>query len=267
MKKRFIRMAIALVMICALLVGCGSPNPSGKVDDAVIKDITVRALKEKYGEEFVVHKVYETTKDTYLTVCSPKNQRDVVFDVQVGIWQKDGEEKGSIGGIGTGAVAAKVSRQMEEELQEIFPDCYVHAVVFGAGGEDIDRMNCTLQEYMQSYRDIGLDPMKYMHILIQIHVGESTLGKDALEAEYRYFTERMQKAVAEDSFPPATIWIYYTDEETKGWCREYFHENYQGEQDYYDKLEGCRKICLNLYCGEEFSKTYEEYADLRKGER
>lgn len=144
---------------------------------------------------------------------------------------------------------------------------YIQYCSEAKAGGSFEHIDCTLEEYMKIYTDTGFDPMEWMHVLIQIHVGEGEPEKDALEAEYQYFAEQMQKAVAEENFPPATVWLYPVDEETKGWCREYFQENYQGWQDYYDKLEGCGKMCLKLYCGEEFSKTYEEYAALRKGEQ
>ncbi len=269
MKKRFVKLTIALLMVCLLFSGCGSKDNVGKADDAVVKEIAAKALEEKYGEEFVVHKVREITKDIFFTVCSPKNRMDIVFEAEIDRWQKDGEERGGIkdGDCADGAVAAQVSQKLEEEMQEIFPDCYVHAVVFGAKGVRFERTDCTLEEYMKGYTDIGSDPMKQIHILIQVHIREDEPGEDALKAEYQYFSERMQKEVAEENFPPATIWIYSTDAETREWCREYFQENYQGWQDYYDKLEGCGKMCLKLYCGEEFSRTYEEYAALRKGEQ
>ncbi|MCM1327776.1 MAG: hypothetical protein NC094_02750 [Bacteroidales bacterium] len=262
-------LVLAVAVLCmACVTGC-SGSKSGQTDDDIVKEITAKALEEKYGEDFVVHKVYEVTKDTYRTVCSPQNRSDIVFETKITRWQKDGEEKGRIDSntCGNGAVAAQISRQMEEELQEIFPGCYVHTVVFGGNGDRFDHTDCTLEEYMQSYTDKELDPMEWMHVLIQIHIRAGENKEAALEAEYQYFAERMQKEVAEESFPPATIWIYSMNEETKEWCRKYFQENYQGRQDYYDKLEESKKICLKLYCGDEFSKTYEEYAALRKGER
>lgn len=269
MKKKFVKILTALLVVCLLFSGCGSKDNAGKADDAVVKEIAAKALEEKYGEEFVVHKVRKTTKDTFFTVCSPKNRMDIVFEAEIGRWQKDGEERGSIkyDDCADGAVAAQVSQKLEEEMQEIFPDCYVHAVAFGTHGDRFEHTDCTLEEYMKSYTDRGFDPMAEMYILIQIHIKEGEPDEDALKAEYRYFSERMQKEVAEGNFLPATIWIYSTDTETREWCREYFQENYQGWQDYYNKLEGCGKICLKLYCGEEFSKTYEEYAALRKGEQ
>lgn len=269
MKKKFAQILAALLMVCLLFSGCGSENNSSKVDDAIVKDITAKALEEKYGEEFVVHKVREITKDTFFTVCSPKNRMDIVFEAEIDRWQKDGEERGSIkdDDCADGAVAAQVSQKLEEELQEIFPDCYVHTVAFGTHGDRFEHTDCTLEEYMKSYTDRGVDPKAEMYILIQIHIKEGEPDEDAMKAEYQYFSERMQKEVAEGNFLPATIWIYSMDMETREWCREYFQENYQGWQDYYDKLEGCGKMCLKLYCGEEFSKTYEEYAALRKGEQ
>ena len=268
-KKKSAQILAALLVVCLLFSGCGSKDNAGKADDTIVKEIAAKALEEKYGEEFVVHKVSEITKDTFLTVCSPKNRMDIVFEAEIGRWQKDGEETGSIkdDDCADGAVAAQISRQLEEEMQEIFPGCYVHTILFGSEGGRFEHVDCTLEEYMKSYTDTGFDPMEWMHILIQVHIREDEPGEDVLKAEYRYFSERMQKEVAKEDFPPATIWIYSTDAETREWCREYFQENYQGWQGYYDKLEGCGKICLKLYCGEEFSKTYEEYAALRKGEQ
>lgn len=136
MKKKFARILAALFMVCLLFSGCGSKDNAGKTDDAIVKDITTKALEEKYGEEFVVHKMYETTKDTYRTVCSPKNRSDIVFETKITRWQKDGEERGSIkyDYCGDGAVAAQISRQLEEEVQEVFPGCYVHTILFGSEG-------------------------------------------------------------------------------------------------------------------------------------
>ncbi len=84
MKKRFVKLTIALLMVCLLFSGCGSKDNVGKADDAVVKEIAAKALEEKYGEE------------------------------RGGIKYRDYAD---------GAVGAQVRQLLVEEMQEIFPDC------------------------------------------------------------------------------------------------------------------------------------------------
>lgn len=277
MKERFIKAAITLFMMCFLLAGCGG-NSLRELDDAVMKEIAEEALKEEYGEEFIIHKAVKEYNQTFFVTCSPKSQEEVVFEARIHRWQnKDGEEKGSVrdDNYKEGKISVQISKELEEEMQKIFPDCYVHVVVFGLIGITYDNIpELTLDRYLERYTldyNGEYDPhyLKYgdLQLLVQVHVREESLQNADLAKEYQYFSEEILGSLDEGCFPETNVWIYPVDSEEQEWCREYFKTNYQGWQDYYDKVENDKKLYLKCFFNREFAWTYEEYAALRRGEK
>ncbi|MCM1326209.1 MAG: hypothetical protein NC094_02730 [Bacteroidales bacterium] len=274
--KAWLTLAVAvLCMVCA--TGC-SGNSLRELDDAVMKEIAADALKEKYGEEFIIHKAVKEYNQTFFVTCSPKSQEEVVFEAWIDRRQnKDGEEKGRVGrdNYDEGKVSVQISKELEEEMQEIFPDCYVHVVAFGfaiLNGDEIREL--TLHKFMEEYvldYDGEYDPTDleagFLQVLVQVHVKEENLQNADLEAEYQYFSEEILGSLDDGWFPEMNVWIYPVDSEEQEWCREYFKTNYQGWQDYYDKIESDKKLCLKCFFNREFAWTYEEYAALRRGEK
>ncbi|MCM1326204.1 MAG: hypothetical protein NC094_02705 [Bacteroidales bacterium] len=240
-------------------------NSRKKPDEAAMKKAAAEALEMKFGEKFLVHKVYIENRREFWVVCSPESNKEVVFEAEI-IGYEESQVSYSSYNYGASVVAWKISRRLEEELQQYFPECYVHTIIFN---RDLDksadsRLNITVEEYMEKPENIS-DGISNVRCLVQIHVNEEILWQGMTEESYRYFAEELQKDVTENKIPAAIIWVYGMDEKKLEWCRDYFQENYQGGSDYYDMLEGCSRFRMG-YPGREFNLTYEEYRKAGEGD-
>lgn len=249
-----------------LLIFRYSQNSRKGPDEETMKKAAAEALETKFGEKFTVHKVYKENQYEFWAVCSPESNSEVVFEAEI-----HGYEESSVDYFNytyeAGAVSWKISQRLEEELQEYFPGCYVHTIIFewDLGKPEGSRLDTTVEEYMEKCED-SPNTLDHVKCLVQVHINKETLRQGMTEESYQYFAEELQKDITEKKFPSAIIWVYGMDEAKLEWCREYFLENYQGGSDYYDMLEGCSRFRMG-YPGREFNMTYEEYQKAGEGER
>lgn len=259
--RRGIRKAEAAVLLLAasiLLTGCYGPTLKDLRDslysEVSIKRAAEKRLKERYGEEFVVHNVQSTSWSTYDAACSPKADRRVVF--KIGGW-KDGT---SIyrDNYGKNAISAQISRKLEDELQEYFSGCYVKtdpAVQVQEGYLNADSIrNLSMKEYAERY------PREEFRV--DVYVPQEFLKDDTIESEYQYFSEILQGEMKAGEIPYiGIVRIYYVDKEQAGNCREYFKQNYD---TFSYETERCYSFSV-AYPYEKINRTSEEYEELRRG--
>lgn len=254
--KRNVRMgkqilaAAALLCACLLLAGCTTRE-----------EVVEKLLEKRYGEEFVVHKTW-SSGDSYAT-CSPKNNRDVVFEVR---FSKDDGKIWNDRYVNA-VVSFQISRKLEEELQEYFPGCYVHS---NGDYRDHDRylsfsniQSVTPEMYTERYPEESFT--------VRVYVEREKLQQDMIEKEYRYFSEILQEEMEEGMIPELTILFYYVDARQQSQIRQYFltHDWANGDGEYDDIIEGNFDwgLCYVDYgCPVgKIDVTYEEYEELRRG--
>ncbi len=250
-----IRKAVAAALLLAaglLLTGCSSDLKNFFRSDDSMKRMAKEDLKERYGEEFVVHKVWGRSMDSYAATCSPKEDGRVVFEIGA---FKDGTGIYSEN-YGKSAVAAKISQKLEEELQEYFPGCYVYTSAdMQIGYLNADNVrDITLEEYAERC------PREKFSV--HVYVDKGALKDDSIEAEYRYFSETLLGEIKAGKIPYISpVYIHYVDAKQLQICKEYFKESCDA---YSDTVEGGYEFSLsNRY--EKINRTYEEYEELRRG--
>ncbi len=81
--------AAILVLVFALAMsGCVKITYWDGLTKSEARELVENALEEKYGEEFVVKKMYKTGATYYSSEdlwaeCSPKSDSDILFTVQI----------------------------------------------------------------------------------------------------------------------------------------------------------------------------------------
>lgn len=249
MRKQMLAAAV-LLGACLLLAGC-----------ATREEVAKKILKERYGEEFVVHKTW-SSGGSYAT-CSPKNNRDVVFEVSFS--KDDGKIRNDR--YVNAVVSLRISKKLEEELQEYFPGCYVHS-----NGNYGDR-----DRYL-SFSDIqSVTPKMYTErypeesFTVSVYVEKEKLRQDTIGEEYQYFSETLLEEMEEGLLPDITAHFYYVDAEQQSQIRQYFltHDWENGNGEYNDIIRGAYDwgFAYSDYGrpNGKINKTYEEYEELRRG--
>ncbi|MCM1383468.1 MAG: hypothetical protein NC243_02870 [Lachnoclostridium sp.] len=247
--------AVTIILLLAtsiLLTGCGSDLKSFFLSDASMKRMAKEDLKERYGEEFVVHEVWSSSWHTYAATCSPKADGRVVFEIGA---YKDGTGIYSEN-YGKSVVAAQISQKLEKELQEYFPKCYVHTSVdIQIGYLNADNVkDITLEEYAKRY------PREKFSV--HVYADRELLKTDSIADEYRYFSETLLGEIKTGELPCITpVRIHYVDADQLQNCKEYYKKNCDA---YSDAVEEVYEFWFsNRY--EKINKTYEEYEEMRRG--
>lgn len=233
-------------------------------DEDAMKKAAAEALEAQFGEKFTVHKVDKENQRTFWAICSPESNSEVVFEAEILGYEVSRVKNYNYD---RSAVSWKISQRLEEELQEYFPGCYVHTIIFGDdfGKPEGSLLDVTVEEYMAK-KENSSSTLDFVKCLVQIHVNEETLQQGMVEESYQYFAEELQQDITDKKFPSAIIWVYSMDKTKLEWCRDYFRENYQGGSDYYDMLEWCSRFRMG-YPGREFNMSYEEYQKAGEGDR
>lgn len=250
-----IRKSVAVVLLLAanvLLTGCSSDLKNFFRSDASMKRMAKEDLKERYGEEFVVHKVWGLSMGSYAANCSPKADSRVVFEIGA---YKDGTGIYSEN-YGKSAVAAKISQKLEEELQEYFPGCYVYTSAdMQIGYLNADNVrDITLEEYAERC------PRE--EFSVHVYVDKGALKEDSIEAEYQYFSETLLGEIKAGEIPYVSlVYIHYVDARQLQICKDYFKESCDPWDDVVE--EGYKLWVASCY--EKINQTYEEYEELRRG--
>ena len=223
--------------------------PEGKIS------MTKRVLREKYGEEFIVHDVYSKASHEYFADCSPVSNEEVAF--RAAVW-KDGsgvvydEYLESI-------VARELKNEIEEELQKYFDSVFVKVYLSYRVGSD------TFYEEVNSMQDVTMEA--YVKIVnpswCRIDIGiDAEEGNEHLEEEYAFY-ESMQKKISDKKIPPMDVYYYNMDTELQEWCRNYFTQHGQAHGTYDSKCHECNEMTYRCTT-EGISITYDEFKTMRE---
>ncbi|MDE7251324.1 MAG: hypothetical protein K2O32_00055 [Acetatifactor sp.] len=217
--------------------------------------MTKRVLREKYGEEFIVHDVYSKASHEYFADCSPVSNKEVAF--RAAVW-KDGsgvvydEYLESI-------VARELKNEIEEELQKYFDSVFVKVYLSYRVGSD------TFYEEVNSMQDVTMEA--YVRIVnpswCRIDIGiDAEEGNEHLEEEYAFY-ESMQKKISDKKIPPMDVYYYDMDAELQEWCSSYFTQNGQAYGTYDSKCHECNEMTYRC-TAEGVSITYDEFKTMRE---
>lgn len=217
--------------------------------------MTKRVLREKYGEEFIVHDVYSKASHEYFADCSPASNEEIVF--QAAVW-KDGS------GVVydkylQGIVAMEIEKEMEEELKKYYNSVFVKVyITCGADadtryGEVNSVQDVTMEEYVKKVNpircwiDIGIDAEE---------------GNDHLEEEYAFY-ESMQEEISDKKIPPLHMVCYNMDAELQEWCSSYYTQNAEAYGTYTSKCAECNEMEYDC-TAEGVSITYDDFKTMRE---
>ena len=135
MRKIRVRVVSVLLLLSLLLTGCSSEVKNYIHTDTGLKHEAEDVLEEKYGEKFVIKKVWTKNQTTFYATCSPEANPEVVFEAEV---YKDGS-----GWYTDNYIQALIARQIEERMEakvnEVFGECHVEAAFYG-GMPNIDEL-------------------------------------------------------------------------------------------------------------------------------
>lgn len=210
-------------------------------------------LREKYGEEFIVHSVWSKSPSDFYADCSPVSNEEVVF--QAVLW-KDGS------GIEydeylQGVISRKFSDRFQEELGQIFDDCYVYTSILYDARVEFDNVpETTIEQYVEKYREVHGEG-GYWVVFVFVNLEKEQEG--GVEREYEYFLQ-MGSELIEKQMPDIYIELYGVDEETRNWCENYFSVN-ATERDEFTSMEA-KNPCFSIrYKKGKIKQTFEEYKE------
>ncbi|MDE7251316.1 MAG: hypothetical protein K2O32_00015 [Acetatifactor sp.] len=221
--------------------------PEGKIA------MTKRVLREKYGEEFIVHDVYSKASHEYFADCSPVSNEEIVF--QAAVW-KDGSGVVYDEYI-QNIVAREIEKGIEEELQKYYDSVFVKVYITGGVdvlyGEVKSAQDVTMEEYIKRVNpsrcwiDVGIDAED---------------GKDHLEEEYAFY-ESIQEKINNQKCPPLHVVCYNMDAELQEWCNDFFTYNAGAYFTYTHKLAECNEMEYDC-TAEGVNITYDEFKNMRE---
>ena len=215
-----------------------------------------KALQEKYGEEFIIHDVYSKSQSDFFANCSPLANEKVVF--QAVLW-KDGrgiEYDEYIQGL----IEWKISERFQEELKQIYDDCYVYTFIPYAAKVKFDNVpDTTIEQYVEKYKEEHGEIGNWV-ICIFINLEREKEGD--VEREYEYFAH-VGLEQEKSHMPNIYFDLYGVDEETKNWCENYFNEKaVMGSE--FTTMESKNPYFSIRYIGGEITKTLEEYKEYKE---
>ena len=117
------KMIACLLIMCVLLCGCDPRNYIYTKES--LKRVAEKSLQEKYGEEFVIYRVWERSQEMFFADCSPKDNLEVMFTADI---NKNGD--GVVAdGYAQGVVAKAVDDVLRDDFKELFGDCYTRPYI------------------------------------------------------------------------------------------------------------------------------------------
>lgn len=216
-----------------------------------------KALQEKYGEEFIIHDVWSKSPGEFYADCSPVSNEEVVFQA---VFWNDGS------GIEydeylQGVISRKISDRFQEELGQIFDDCYVYTSIPYTAGVEFDNVpETTIEQYVKRYREERSEG-GYWVVYVFINLEREQEGD--VEREYEYFSQVGSKWIEKKQTPNIYIELYGVDEETRNWCEEYFSIKSEPRGEF-TSMEFKNPYFSIRYIEGEITKTFEEYKEYKE---
>ena len=242
-----------IIVTCMFQPGCDIRNYV--YTDSSLKWIAQRSLKKKYGEEFVIYRVWDKSQKMFFATCSPKDDPEVVFE---GYFYKTGDNGGVIkDGYAQGVVAKEVNDILKNDIQELFGGCYTHSVILNYINvpEFKNSKEVTIREYMSK---VNLD-----NIVYYIFVPLAAESEDKINNEYELFSKTIQSKIENGIIPDLSVHIFFADNEMIKQCEEYYSTQVYIYYDFGRELDDCESINFKYENG-IMDMDYAEYENLRK---
>lgn len=210
--KRIRKLIILMGLIGGLLLMSGCAG-IGKTKEDEVKD----ALRAKYNEEFIIHKISNLPGGVDV-VASPLDNPEIVFSARISddaSYVSDDYLKQHINYL--------IKERVTADLLPFFIDVFVHVDSrFSITDESTDFKNKNLKELignMKEYEgDIG-------EAYIDVFINEDRGTKKDYKNEYYYFSETVNEYVNNKEMIPIIVEFYWIDGETKEEIEKYFSEN------------------------------------------
>lgn len=212
MKKRICILTVA-VLLCNVMTGCGFSREK-KIE---------KLLEEKYGEQFVVQKVWKQADGVtpfsgdYYAYCYPEGDRELLFRIRV----DDFDTKDFHDTYPHSLVAEELQEQMQEKLDEYFPECFVYPYVSGDSVIYLSRKEVTIEGFVERAERPSAN--------YKIAVNQSHLQSDDYGVECDFLFECLAE-MNQESGIDGTLGVFFLPEDI---YRQYYN-HFQEELWYAD---------------------------------
>ncbi|MCM1090894.1 MAG: hypothetical protein NC413_08600 [Muribaculum sp.] len=215
-----------------------------------------KALQEKYGEEFIIHDVWSKASHEFYADCSPVSNEEIVFQA---VFWNDGrgiEYDEYIQGV----ISWKISERFQQELEQIYDDCYVHTFISYAAAVEFDNVpDTTIEQYAEKYQKEHEGRGRW---IIDVFINLEQEQEGDIEREYEYLSQ-IGLEQEKSQMPDIYFDLYGVDEETKNWCENYFstHALERGE---FTTMESKNPYFYIRYKDGEITRSLEEYREYKE---
>jgi len=266
MKKNRFKVMGILLLFCLLLSGCSGNWKDYFYTEESLKQEAQRALEEKYDEEFVIHDVWVVAQSAFGAMCSPKNDMDVVFEVEL---YKDGSEMYRDEYV-QGIVSKKMSERLYDKLKPFFgDDCYVKAHLYGLPpsieklmenykGEEPPSLEYFKNLTVEEYYKLDEDPRLGLWII----VNKETLSNNKAQIKAEY--ECLSSLVDNEPMQNAGCSCHFLDKDRLDECKNYFYKMNKGDTGGFDSIVEEEAQFGFGYNDGIINKSFEDYNEIRK---
>ncbi|GEM_PF-6266751 len=199
-----------LIMLCSVLLcmsGCV------KSSDKIIKE----SLKNKYGEDFIIHET-KTLPGGFDATVSPVSNPEILFVARI---QSDGTY--SFDDYDKRYVDYLLRKKLEKDFAPFFPDVAIFVdSKFSFTDENIDYTGSSLKELIEGMNN-GDGYIKEASVYVFVNFDVGTTKKYA--EEYDYLTDILDQEIKNNEMIPLKISFFRVDSETKERIKEYFSED------------------------------------------
>ncbi len=261
MYNKKIKILLSVLLICVLLCGCDIRNYIYTEDS--LKRVAAKSLKEKYGEEFTIHRAWDKCQTMFFADCSPKDNPEIVFTADI---EKNGD--GVVNdGYTQAAVAKKIDDTLKDDFKAIYGDCYTWSCISNYYNvpQYKEPMNVTVEEY---FTDAELDNSLYI-----VYVDCSEISDESIDKECDFFEKRIPDMIKQKDIPDLCILVYFTTGELVNKCRECYATRSELDYDLDNEVENYKNIGLSyvdgkldkVCLGSWFEENYGDYREFREG--
>ncbi|MCR4687237.1 MAG: hypothetical protein K5659_06680 [Lachnospiraceae bacterium] len=222
-----------------------------------------KMLRDRYDEKFTVVREYclyggleSWPNKRFVATCAPVNNRDVVFEVDY--WDNDIEDARIL--YFHGYVANQIEDILQEDLEQFFPDCYVHCSSTGVRKPEEEGYvfnNKSLNEIIED--SPAYENEEYANAFIYLYINKDVGTLKKYEEEYEYFTKTIDEYVAENKMREVSVNFYYVDSSFLEEVREYYKCHSEPKGEFWERMEECN----NMFAS--FAKAVPAYIENEGG--
>lgn len=221
-------------------------------------EIVARLLQEKYGEEFTIHKTWADVGYSYVAVCSPVLEPEIVFEA---IFYIGGGGKLYSDEYPQGIFAWELEQLLQPEVRKISEDAYIKAFPFYAETSFTRREDVTVETYLEA---ISSYTPASEHIYFEIYANIENIRSMDYEELYSTMKE-ICKSIAPSS---GAFSLYYIKQEDIEMLREYFKRRSKIYSEASDVFRAYKAYGTGIIAGEikePFNQFKNEMEEIVNG--